>query len=195
MVGLLPDLGYIRAKNTLQINATGIPLDGAAFTHGTILDPPSGHNHPLWKAAVELEKDELGRKTRRPKYSRRITSTALQLAVDHAFTGSYAARFRPADPPESLACPCGVPLRTPQHLILQCHRFFTPRLDSGIYSFHRTLRYSQLYSSTQNAHRLLAFLQQSCAVSKPETGLPIPVPPDPDWGSICCGSLAYPRYS
>jgi hypothetical protein len=109
------DYHFDRAKNALQLRATGLPLDGAAFTHA-ITNPPSGGNHPLWKAAVAVETDEHGRKTRRPKYPRRVTSTALQLAVDHAFTGSYAARFRPSDPPESLLCPCGAPLRTPQHL-------------------------------------------------------------------------------
>jgi hypothetical protein len=45
-----------------------------------------------------MEKDDRGKKTKRPLYSRRTTSTAFQLAVDHAFTGSYAKRFRPADP-------------------------------------------------------------------------------------------------
>jgi hypothetical protein len=92
------DYHFDRARNVLQLCATGLPLDGAAFTHA-ITNPPSGGNHPLWKAAVEVEKDEHGCKTRHPKYPRRVTSTALQLAVDHAFTGSYAARFGPSDPP------------------------------------------------------------------------------------------------
>jgi hypothetical protein len=110
----------------------------------------------------------------------RVTSTALQLAVDHAFTGSYVARFRPSDPPETLLCPCGAPLRTPQHLTLECCRFFQHRLNSGIYSFHRTLRYPQLYASVKDAHRLLAFLQSSHAAFQPETSPPIPPPPEPD---------------
>ena len=36
---------------------------------------------------------------KKPTYHRRQTSTVFQLAVDHAFTGSYAKRFRPLDPP------------------------------------------------------------------------------------------------
>jgi hypothetical protein len=173
------DYHFDRARNALQLRATGLPLDGAAFTHA-ITTPPSGANHPLWKAAVAVETDEHGRKTRRPKYPRRVTSTALQLAIDHAFTGSYTARFRPSDPPDSLLCPCGAPLRTPQHLTLECRRFFQHRLDCGIYSFHRTLRYPQLYASVKDAHRLLAFLQSSHAAFRPETGPPIPPPPEPD---------------
>ena len=89
-----------RAQNALQLCITGSPLDGAAFTHA-ICEPPSRGNHPLWDTAVEVKKDDMGRKTCCPKYSRRTTSTALQLAVDHAFTGSYSARFQPSDPLES----------------------------------------------------------------------------------------------
>jgi hypothetical protein len=95
-----------RAHNDLQISATGLPLDGAAYQYA-ISQPPSEHNHPLWSAAVAMEKDKRGRKTRRPLFPRWTTSTTLQLAVDHAFTGSYASKFRPLDPPSSLLCPCG----------------------------------------------------------------------------------------
>jgi hypothetical protein len=113
------DYHLARAHNDLQVDATGITLDGAAYQY-VISQPPSEHNHPLWAAAVAMEKDERGRKTRRPLFPRRTTSTALQLAVDHAFTGSYASKFRPLDPPSSLSCPCGAPLRNPHHLIRNC---------------------------------------------------------------------------
>jgi hypothetical protein len=137
------DYHFDQAKNMLQLCMTGLPLDGVAFTHAITNTPTSG-NHLLWKATIEVEKDKLGCKTRRPKYPRRVTSTAFQLAVDHTFTGSYVARFCPSDPPETLLCPCGAPLHTPQHLTLECCRFFQHQLNSSIYSFHRTLRYPQL---------------------------------------------------
>jgi hypothetical protein len=86
------DYWLARAHNDLQVNATGHPLDGAAYQYA-ISQPPSEKNHPLWSTATAMEKDEWGRKTRRPLFSRRTTSTTLQLAVDHAFTGSYAKRF------------------------------------------------------------------------------------------------------
>ena len=70
-----------RAQNTLQLNATGQPLDGAAFTHA-ICEPPSGGNHPLWDAAVKVEKDDMGRKTHKPKYSRRTMSTVVTITCD-----------------------------------------------------------------------------------------------------------------
>jgi hypothetical protein len=95
------DYHLARAHNDLQVEATGTALDGAAYQYA-ISQPPSERNHPLWSAAVAMEKDERGRKTRHPLFPRRTTSTALQLAVDHAFTGSYAAKFRPLDPPSSV---------------------------------------------------------------------------------------------
>ncbi|KAH9027820.1 hypothetical protein EDB85DRAFT_1892829 [Lactarius pseudohatsudake] len=74
----------------------------AGFTDKiTLTKPPDGNNHPLWLAATECERDGRGKKTKKALFSRRTTSTALQIAVDHAFTGSYSTRFRPTDPPDS----------------------------------------------------------------------------------------------
>jgi hypothetical protein len=149
------------AHNDLQVNATGHPLDGAAYQYA-ISQPPSEKNHPLWSAATAMEKDERGRKTRRPLFSRRTTSTTLQLAVDHAFTGSYAKRFRPLDPPSSLRCPCGHPLRTPHHLIRDCRLLYLERVGQKITTQGRTLSLKSLFSSTpQLAHRLLSFIADS----------------------------------
>jgi hypothetical protein len=96
-----------RACNVLHIESSGSPLDGAAYQYA-ISQPPSKVNHPLWSAVVTMEKDKRGRKTRRPLFMWRTTSTAFQLAVDHAFTGSYAKHFCPNDTPKSLWCPCYV---------------------------------------------------------------------------------------
>ena len=125
------DYYWDRCRNQFLHNVTGSQLEGHAYTHA-ITSPPSEHNHPLWKAATDVERDDFGRKTKRPLYSRHTTSTALQLAVDHAFTGSYAQRFRPLDPPETLGCPCGAPLRTPGHVIRECPLFYQTRVNRAI---------------------------------------------------------------
>jgi hypothetical protein len=175
------DYHLARAHNDLQISATGLPLDRAAYQY-TISQPPSEHNHPLWTAAVAMEKDEWGRKTRRPLFPRRTTSTALQLAVDHAFTGSYASRFRPLDPPSSLTCPCGYHLRNPHHLIRDCRLHYLTRVSTLITTRGHTLSLTQLFShSAEHAHQLLSFIHRSCvAMRPPEIGRPIPVEPEPD---------------
>jgi hypothetical protein len=100
---------------------------------------------------------------------------------DHAFTGSYAQRFRPSDPPETLACPCGVSLRTPTHLIRECPRLLQPRINQGIHSHMRTLTLAQLHSTIPRAHQLLRFITEGkVAFRPPDFPLAVPIPPDPD---------------
>ena len=170
---------FARAQNALQLHTTGNPLDGAAFTY-TIQEPPSGGNHPLWDTAVEMEKDDMGCKTRKPKYSRRTMSTALQLAVDHAFTGSYAAHFRPADPPKSQYCPCGVLWCDPPHLTLLCPCYAFQQCNLGITSHYHTLPYKAFFSHKKNAHLLLCLIMDTSLATYPETGPSLYIPPEPD---------------
>jgi hypothetical protein len=132
------DYHLARAHNDLQISATGLPLDGVAYQYA-ISQPPSKVNHPLWSVAVAMEKDERGRKTWHPLFPRWTTSMALQLAIDHAFTGSYASKFRPLDPPLSLTCPCGHYIRNPHHLIRDCRLHYLTRISCKITSRGRTL--------------------------------------------------------
>jgi hypothetical protein len=175
------DYWLAHAHNDLQVGATGLPLDGAAYQYA-ISQPPSEVNHPLWSAATAMEKDKQGRKTQHPLFSWRTTSTTLQLAVDHAFTGSYAKRFRPLDPPPSLRCPCGHPLCNPHHLIRDCQLFYLKRLGHRIIDHGRTLPLKTLFSTTpQMAHHLLSFIADShAAMHPPETGHWANIPPEPD---------------
>jgi hypothetical protein len=175
------DYWLAHAHNDLQVEATGSPLDGAAYQYA-ISQPPSEVNHPLWSAVTAMEKDKRGRKTWRPLFSRQTTSTTLQLAVDHAFTGSYAKWFRPLDPPSSLHCPCGHPMRSPHHLIRDCQLYYLQRVGHQITLYGRTLPLKTLFSSTpQLAHRLLSFISDLCAAMRPpETGHWANIPPEPD---------------
>ena len=179
---------FQRARNTLNINAGGGPLDGHAHTFA-ITDPPNSHNHPLWTRAIDCHRDEKGRKIlTKPLYTRRTTSTALQLAVNHAFTGSYTKRFRPADPPESHTCHCGYGLRTPRHIIIHCARHTQQRINTAIIGTRPPISFTKLFTTKRGAARLLDFIQLTGVGTRPETG-PIPpsnlvpepdVPPEPD---------------
>jgi hypothetical protein len=53
------DYQLARVRNDLQVNATGLPLDRAAYQY-VISQPPSEVNHPLWSAMVAMEKDKWG---------------------------------------------------------------------------------------------------------------------------------------
>jgi hypothetical protein len=115
---------------------TGSKPRSFAYSH-TLTHPPDGNNHPLWQAALDRKKDDSGRKVKKYTYSRRTTSTALQVAVDHAFTGTYVTRFRPGDPPRAQTCPCGAPLRSPQHITHTCYRYTWERAAAGINYYGR----------------------------------------------------------
>jgi hypothetical protein len=175
------DYHLARVHNNLQVSATGFPLDRAAYQYA-ISQPPSKVNHPLWSAVVAMEKDAQGRKTRHPLFPRQTTSTALQLAVDHAFTGSYAKRFHPLDPPKSLQCPCGASHRNPNHLIRDCRLYYLTCISCKITTHGCTMPLKSLFSHlVEHAHRLLSFIHQMCAaMCPPEIGQPIPVEPEPD---------------
>ena len=129
----------------------------------------SQSHHPLWKEAskTKIEEDDLGRKVTLPLYHRRTTSAAFQLAVDHAFTGTYAKRFRPSDPPETLLCTCGNVLRSPSHIITACPRHYQDRVNASIHSFNGTLPLRSLFSTREGVPKLLSFLQASCAAFRP----------------------------
>ena len=107
-------------------------------------------------------------------------TTTGQLAVDHAFTGSYAARFRPSDPPESQYCPCGALWRDPPHLTLLCPRFAFTRRNLGIATYQRTLPFKAFFSHKKHAHLLLRLIAETSLATRPEDGPPLYIPPEPD---------------
>jgi hypothetical protein len=175
------EFGLERCLAQFKLRWLGDSGEGHAFRERIITEPPSTGHHALWAAATEVKKDANGKKTCIPKYSRHVTSAALQLAVDHAFTGSYARRFRLADPPETTTCPCGSLTRSPTHLIRECPRLLQHRINAGIHTHNRTLTLEKLHSSIKHAHQLLAFISEGrVAFRPPDFDVLIPIPPDPD---------------
>ncbi|KAH9036895.1 hypothetical protein EDB85DRAFT_2142927 [Lactarius pseudohatsudake] len=151
--------------------------------YSDIHPPDPKQPHPLWQQATATEILPGGR--RQPKHTRRSTSTLMQVATDHAFTGTYVQRFRKADPPENISCPCGAAVRDAYHITQECPRYRHARVDVGIYSTrpHHTqslIPLQSLLGTRKGAEMLLRFFDQTRALSKPETGPPLPVPPEPD---------------
>lgn len=130
--------------------------DGArirdAYVYAIAL-PPSTTHHRLWKEAIKVETDDRGHK--RPVHHH---LEALQLAVDHAFTGSYASRFRPSEPPSTYSFTCGEVLRDPDYILHECRLFYQPRIDTAIHTPYHTLSLRELYNVHPNC---LLFLKQS----------------------------------
>jgi hypothetical protein len=93
-----------------RLRWAGSSGEGHAYQEKIITEPPSVTNQPIWSTATDVERDKHGCKTHQPLYSCHTTSAAIQLVIDHAFTGSYAQRFCPSDLLETMACPCSTPL-------------------------------------------------------------------------------------
>ncbi|KAN0124624.1 hypothetical protein V8E53_015753 [Lactarius tabidus] len=85
------------------------------------------------------------------------TTTTLQVAVDHAFKGTYISRFCPSDPEEAARFPCGDLLHSTQQLI-----------------YRLTTHYRKLYSSAKGPQT--TYLTGKSSASKPGTG-PVPEVP------------------
>ncbi|KAH9010734.1 hypothetical protein EDB84DRAFT_1570229 [Lactarius hengduanensis] len=65
----------------------------------TLTKPPDGNNHPLWSAANGVREGRQGKEGPKRRYSPDAPPPQpFQIAVDHAFTGSYAARFQAGRP-------------------------------------------------------------------------------------------------
>ena len=155
------DREYQKTLCLEQFNTNnGIPRR-FAYTH-MLVDGPSVHNHPLWREATKSTK-HMGRK--KPIYHCRQTSTALQLAVDHTFTGSYAKRFHPSDPPETHSCECGHPLRDPDHFIHKCPILSQQRRDSHIQTNFDTFSLRDVFN--RHPDWLFAFLKHPSYIYAP----------------------------
>ena len=57
------------------------------------------------------------------KFSRLTHSTFYRFITGHAFTGEYTQRFFPQHTPEQIACQCGEPLQTIEHVLFHCTLF------------------------------------------------------------------------
>src|SRR6266702_7642648 len=163
-----------------QDRSSGTKPRSFAYTH-TLTKPPDGGSHPLWQAATAKEKNTQGKNTKKPLFTQRTTSTAIQVAVDHAFTGTYVTRFHPTDPPEACACPCGYYIRSSTHIIHACHRYATERCRAHVlFVLNNPTSFHEVLKTKKQALRLLTFLQESRALSRPESSPRAYEPPKPD---------------
>lgn len=130
--------------------------------------PPDGRNHPLWTACME----------NKPTPSRHTTSTALRLAVGHAFTSDYTRRFRPDIPLDEHHCECGYADRSFYHLLYECPRFTHARIESAPFEqWHDLDPHNLMGEDSHQCQKFITFLIQSRAAHKPFS--PPEVPFDP----------------
>ena len=102
--------------------------------------------------------------------------------MGHAFTSDYTARFRPDIPVDQLACSCGWPTHSFDHLILHCPLGRVARSAVSCVSVYRDAnvrRVSWRLTSpheffTRRAEDFVAYIHLSRAGFKPPSELNVP---------------------
>jgi hypothetical protein len=122
--------------------------------------PPDGKPHHTFHLANSSDEEP------QAKFSRLTHSTLYRIITGHAFTGEYTQRFFPQHTPEQIACPCGEPLQTIEHVLFQCHHFTAARRRHLTVS-GRPRSFPQLLENPERARALLRFLEETRACSKP----------------------------
>ena len=95
--------------------------------------PPDGKTHHTFQpkhapnAGPEGTPNNPGAEERQVEFSRLTFATFYRIITGHAFVGEYAQRFFPHHTPEQIACPCGKPIQTLEHVLLECPQYTDAR--------------------------------------------------------------------
>jgi hypothetical protein len=125
--------------------------------------PPDGKPHHTFHAArAHTRTDE----TPPDKFSRLTHSTLYRFITGHAFTGEYTRRFFPQHTQEQIACQCGEPLQTIEHVLLHCP-LYTAACRRHLTVSGRPRSFPQLLENPERVQSLLRFLEETKACNKP----------------------------
>ena len=130
--------------------------------------PPDGKTHHTFhpESAINKRPEQAQGEKKLVKFSRLTHSTFYRFVTGHAFTGEYTQRFYPPHTQEQIACPCGEPVQTIEHVLLHCPRYTDARQKLlNVSGRPRTL--PQLFEKPERVIETLRFLQETGACAKP----------------------------
>jgi hypothetical protein len=139
--------------------------------------PPDGRPHPTFQTPQPKEppmtkgsNKQLTQETQNENAAKqflRLTYSMLyRFITGHAFTSEYMQHFFSQHTAKQIACPCGYPIQTIEHILLECTLYTNVRRKYlTVNSCPQTL--PQLFSHPQHIQELLRFLEETGACSKP----------------------------
>ncbi|KAI0278377.1 hypothetical protein BC826DRAFT_927094 [Russula brevipes] len=89
-----------------------------------------------------------------------------RLITGHAFVGAYTQRFYANHTPEQIACPCGEPIQTIEHVLMVCP-LHNAAQHKHLMIGGRVQNFNQLFKHKQSVQAILHFLEESGACAKP----------------------------
>jgi hypothetical protein len=119
--------------------------------------PPDGRVHPTFTIKADAA-----------KYSHTTYCTLYWIITGHAFIGEYTRRFYKLHASEKIACPCGEPIRTVEHILLECP-MYTDARRRHLSANGRPRHLPHLFDHPKRINALLRFLEEIRACKKPRT--------------------------
>jgi len=124
--------------------------------------PPDGKTHHTFHVTHPARPEE----EPTDKFSRLTHSTFYRIITGHAFTREYTQCFFAKHTPEQIACQCGEPLQTVEHVLFRCP-LFTATRRCHLTVNGRPRSFPQLLENPERVQSLLRFLEETRACNKP----------------------------
>jgi Reverse transcriptase (RNA-dependent DNA polymerase)/Endonuclease-reverse transcriptase len=130
--------------------------------------PPDGRTHHTFhpERLMNKQPERVRGEKKLIKFSRLTHSTFYRFVTGHAFTGEYTQRFYPLHTQDQIACPCGEPVQTIEHVLLHCPRYSEAR-QKFLAANGRPRTLPQLFDKPENVLEMLRFLEETGACAKP----------------------------
>jgi hypothetical protein len=130
--------------------------------------PPDGRAHHTFhpERLMNKQPERVQGEKKFVKFSRLTHSTFYRFITGHAFTGEYTQRFYPLHTQDQLACPCGEPIQTIEHVLLHCPRHSDAR-QNFLTAHGRPRTLPQLFDKPEHVLETLRFLEETGACAKP----------------------------
>ncbi|KAI5115066.1 hypothetical protein M0805_006802 [Coniferiporia weirii] len=162
---------FYHTYSALRQEALGTATDMWARTYA--LDTPH-HRSLAGRALLQAPSTALLSSWKAPA-SRALQSRAVQVVLGHGHFSAYAAHFLPNLP---ISCPCGAPLQTREHLLLECPIFQSARGPLPVEA--RPSAQPPAWGSKLGLGWLFPFLRRSTAFMRSFLHNPLLPPPPPD---------------